>query len=115
MSRLLKLDPKFVPAFDGLKLARELVAKLSAQAPIEEAYLFGSAAAGKNTTDSDLDIVVVIANSKSVGEYYKLVGTAHFSSVAVDWIFKTRTEFEKQIQDGGISRVAQLEGVRVFP
>lgn len=115
MSRLLRLDPNFKPAFDGLKAAREVVEKLSGFAPVEAAYLFGSSAKGKNTTDSDLDIVVVIPDSQSLETYIKIVGRSHFSPVAVDWIFKTRSEFDRQLVEGGISRLAQLDGVKVYP
>lgn len=115
MSRLQRLDPKFKPAFDGPARARELICKLSSCEIVEVAYLFGSASEGKNTSDSDIDLLVVIPNSAKASEYYKVVGAPNFSAIAVDWIFKTRDEFERQLNEGGISRIAKLQGVRIFP
>lgn len=114
MSRLLRLSPNFRAAFDGPKIARDVVNKLAAQAEIKQAYLFGSSAEGRNTVDSDLDILVVIPESSSKASYSAIVGTPFFSPVAVDWIFVSQSEFDQQLQVGGVVQVAVLTGVKIF-
>jgi predicted nucleotidyltransferase len=113
MSRLLKLDPNFKPAFDGLTVARELIQKLNDHRPVKEAYLFGSAAEGKNTADSDLDILVVIADDQDPKDYYQFVNQAGFSSVAVDWIIKKSSEFDQKKDQGGVCFIAFHQGKRI--
>lgn len=48
-------------------------------------------------------------------DYYEFVNKPFFSTVAVDWIFKTKTEFELQVGEGGVSRIAFLTGKKVYP
>ncbi|PWU16947.1 MAG: hypothetical protein C5B49_09755 [Bdellovibrio sp.] len=115
MSRLLRLSPNFAPAFDGKKIALQLVEKLATQLKVEQAYLFGSASEGRNTVDSDLDLLVVIPRGADQLKYFAVVNQPFFSAVAVDWIFKTKSEFENQERDGGISRIAKLEGLLIYP
>ncbi len=91
---LLKLDPDFKPAFNGPLLAQDLIYKISKEFTILKAYLFGSSALAKNTNDSDLDILLVVPDHVDTKSYYKFVNTPFFSTVAVDWIIKTETDFE---------------------
>ncbi|MBK7961433.1 MAG: nucleotidyltransferase domain-containing protein [Bdellovibrionales bacterium] len=56
MSSIYRLDPNFVQAFDGYKIAQDLIRKLITQKPVLRAILFGSAAEHRNTSNSDLDI-----------------------------------------------------------
>ena len=115
MSNLSKLNPKFEPAFDGIKIAKDAVERLHTIIPILEAYLFGSSANHKNTVDSDLDILVIIENDANIKDYFVASQKPGLSSIATDWIFKYKSEFEDELQTGGISRVATQEGVKVFP
>ncbi len=115
MSNLSKLNPNFKPAFDGVKIAKETVARLHLAIPILEAYLFGSAAIHKNTDDSDLDILVVIEDHTKIKDYFLASQQPGLSSMATDWIFKHKSEFESELLNGGISRVATQEGIKVFP
>lgn len=110
---LLKLDPNFKPAFDGQVLAQELINKVSAALPILKAYLFGSAAEGKNTVNSDLDILLVVPDSSDIKIFYKFVNAPFFSPVAVDWIVKTSTEFEKEKGIGGVAMIASHTGIEL--
>lgn len=110
---LLTLDPNFKPAFDGQRLAQDLIDKVSAQSPVVAAYLFGSSSVGKNTADSDIDILLVIPDGTDVKAYYKFVSTPFFSTTAVDWIIKTKIEFENSRQIGGISMVASATGIEL--
>lgn len=113
MSRLSRLNPHFEPAFDGFKLATELIQKLNQALPVLEAYLFGSCVEEKNTENSDIDLVVVIPDSRIAAEYYSVVNTPFFSGVAVDWIFITKQNFIRDRAVGGVSRVAYLTGKRI--
>ncbi len=103
---LLKLDPNFKPAFDGQALAQELINKVSVALPILKAYLFGSSAQGKNTVNSDVDILLVVPDSANIKKHYKFVNAPFFSTVAVDWIIKTNSEFENDKLIGGIAMIA---------
>ncbi len=116
MSKLARLNPKFKPAFDGVSAARQAVLRLQQQSvSIIEAYLFGSAAVGKNTADSDLDILVVIPQDADLRTYFQACQKPGISDIATDWLFKKQDEFLSEIQNGGISRIAVSEGVKVFP
>lgn len=110
---LLKLNPHLKPAFDGVKIAQQLLAKLTAAMPVSTAYLFGSAAIGKNTEHSDLDILLIIPDGADIKKYYQFVNTAFFSPVAVDWIIKTSSNFEKDREIGGIAMIAAQTGIEL--
>lgn len=120
MSRLLKLNPHFQPAFSGLQVAKDLGSKLRKESlaekkPILDIYLFGSAAEGKNTIHSDLDLLVVVPDNQQndIKSYYSIVTKPHFSPYAVDWIFKTESEFNTNKEIGGVCRIAYLNGIKV--
>jgi predicted nucleotidyltransferase len=115
MSRLSRLNPNFKAAFDGLKIANAILTKLAQTYNICDAYVFGSCAEGKNTENSDLDLLVVVPNGSDISRYYALVNTPFFSPVAVDWILITQDEFEKNREIGGVSRIAYLTGKKVWP
>jgi predicted nucleotidyltransferase len=80
-----------------------------------DVFLFGSAAEGKNTLDSDLDILVIVPDNygQIIKDFYNIVTQPYFSPVAVDWIFKTKSEFDIQKEIGGISRIVFLNGMRI--
>jgi len=111
---LLKLNPNFKPAFDGVVEATALVQKTAKDAKVLKAYLFGSSASGKNTDDSDLDILVIIPDLASETDYYKIVNQPFYSDRAVDWIFKKETDFNLQKTIGGVCLVAYQTGVVIY-
>ncbi len=115
MSRLRLLDPQFKPAFDGPAIARSLITQLSGKKTVLLAYLFGSAAQNKNTVDSDLDLLVIVPDGSEIKSYYEVVNSAFFSPVAVDWIFITESEFNKNSEIGGISMIAKQQGIGIKP
>ncbi len=92
-----------------------MIEKLLLTLSVDQAFLFGSASVGKNTSDSDLDILIVIPDSEIADTYYKSVNKAFFSPVAVDWIIKKKSDFEMEKEIGGVSRVAYLTGKRIYP
>lgn len=121
MSRLLRLNPHFQPAFPGLQAAKDIGDKLLKTSLAEKKsiltiYLFGSAAEGKNTINSDLDLLVIIPDSQQndLKGYYSIVSKPHFSPYAVDWIFKTESEFAANKDIGGVCRIAHLNGIKVW-
>lgn len=111
MSQISKLNPQFKAAFDGLKMAKELLQKITSKFVVNKAYLFGSAAVAKNTANSDLDMLIVVPDGSEIKEYYAYVNTAFFSPVAVDWIFLHQTEYEKMVDIGGVARIATITGI----
>lgn len=111
---LLKLSPNFKPAFDGPKEASKLVSKLLKELPVVKVFLFGSSAEKKNTSDSDLDILVVVPNKSDVMDYYKVVNAPFFSPIATDWIFKTEDEFLTRKDLGGVCFIASRHGVLLY-
>jgi Nucleotidyltransferase domain len=115
MSRLSLLDPNFKPAFDGPKEAQNLIDKLLNLLPIKEAYLFGSAANGRNTSDSDIDLLIVIPNEAKNDEYYKAITTKHFSKFAADWVFICERDFNRQKTIGGVCQIALVTGIKLWP
>jgi predicted nucleotidyltransferase len=113
MSRLLKLNPNFKPAFDGIHYAEVLVQKIRDQLELKEAYLFGSAAEKKNTANSDLDILIVVNSEADIKSCYRIVNTPFFSEIAVDWIVKTKVDFDTLKEIGGVCRVSFLTGKKI--
>lgn len=114
VSQLLKLNPNFKPAFDGLKIANDLVLKLKTHVVINEAFLFGSASEGKNTIDSDIDLLIIVNDQDSITKAYHEVNQPFFSEIAVDWIIKTQTEFDEQKEIGGVCFIASKSGKRIL-
>ncbi len=114
MSNLLKLNPDFKPAFDGVQLAGDLISKIHLEKKIITAYLFGSSAEFKNTENSDLDILLVIPDQENETDYYKIVQQPFFSNRAVDWIIKKATDFEKRKNIGGVCMTAFQNGIVIY-
>ena len=115
MSRISRLNPHFKPAFDGMKIATDLIEKILQTHLLVEAYLFGSAAEEKNTADSDLDILLVVPDGLPPQEYYKIVNAPFFSPIAVDWIIKNETDFKRDCDIGGVAMIAKHQGKRLWP
>ena len=110
---LLKLNPHFKPAFNGPLIAQQLVSKVADAKPVVVAYLFGSAALGKNTSNSDLDILLVVPDGSDIKKYHQFVNTPYFSPVAVDWIIKSTGDFEKDKNIGGVAMIAIQTGIEL--
>lgn len=113
MKGLERLNPKFKSPIDGEKIAKELISKLSERVSILEAYLFGSAVEGRMTRDSDIDLLVIIADDASDGEVYAEVNKPFFSSIAVDWIVLHRSQFDQKKNYGGVAFIAFHQGKKL--
>jgi predicted nucleotidyltransferase len=94
--------------------AQALIRKLAAFVPLSEALLFGSATTGKMTPDSDFDILIVVESEQDIKAAQKIVYSKDFSKIAVDWIFKIKTDYEKRKQLGGVCFVAFNEGISLL-
>lgn len=115
MYSLIKLKSNFKNQFDPIKKTKLLLNKLNKSSPFMKAYLFGSGAYGKITIDSDLDILVIFSNEERLESAKKVVYSPSFSDVAVDWIFKTSSDFDKYKNYGGICFDAFHHGIEFSP
>jgi predicted nucleotidyltransferase len=93
--------------------AVDVLNAIPSQDLILEAYLFGSAANGNFTVNSDLDFLVVTKDFAAVRQLRKEVYAPRFSDVAIDWIFKTKESFDERKQIGGVCFIAFREGIRL--
>ncbi len=74
-------------------------------------YLFGSAATGNMTYESDLDFVILVDNPSSVDSVRRKLGAVpRPANIPLDIIVLTREEFERKSQLGGVCMVAMNEG-----
>jgi len=97
----------------GQAEAKRLIDALSQEGLVLEAYLFGSAVHGPFTEDSDLDILIVTHDETSIKSLQKQVYRPRFSNFAVDWIFKTKTNFNEKKDLGGVCFIATREGIKL--
>jgi predicted nucleotidyltransferase len=77
------------------------------------AYLFGSAANGNFTSDSDLDFIIVAKNQAANKQLQNEVYSPRFTDIAIDWIFKTKESFDKRKNFGGVCFDAFHSGMRL--
>lgn len=79
------------------KLREEVIRRLVDEFHPEAIYLFGSHAWGKPTIDSDLDLLVIISQSrqKPVQRAVRAQRSLRGVKAAVDVLVKTRREFER--------------------
>ena len=96
-------------------LREEVVRRLVDEFHPEEIYLFGSHAWGKPTTDSDLDLLVIVSQSrqKPIQRAIRAQRSLRGVKVPVDVLVKTRREFEtyssvKASLEAQISREGKL-------
>lgn len=118
MSGLLKLKLKTASEIQNSKdfslaESKRLIEILSQSVSISEAYLFGSGSTGMVTPDSDLDILVVLELTDEIKKAQKIVYSKDFSKFAVDWIFKSKIDFDNRKVLGGVCFIAFQEGIRV--
>jgi predicted nucleotidyltransferase len=78
-------------------LRREVIGRLVDEFHPEAIYLFGSHAWGKPTVDSDMDLLVIISQSRQrpIQRAVRAQRSLRGIKAAVDVLVKTRTEFER--------------------
>lgn len=97
------------------KIARDYVKKLESKIKVEKAILFGSAATGKFSRHSDLDIIIL---SKDFGkmsfikrlEFLSKARGREFLSTPMDILGYTPIEFKKLSKNSVILSQAKKEG-----
>ncbi len=99
--------------FDSITKIKEILNSLLLVDVVHEAYLFGSAVNGIMTADSDLDIVLVFQNQTDLDEVKKEIFSKRFD-IAIDWIFKIKSEFEERKNLGGICFEAFHRGQKII-
>lgn len=93
--------------------AESILESIPSKDLILEAYLFGSAAYGNFTMESDLDFVIVTESPEASKKIQSEVYAIGFTDIAVDWIFKTKIEFDERKTLGGVCFVAFHDGLRL--
>lgn len=89
----------------------EILSKISP----ERIYLFGSAAEGKMTDQSDFDFLLVFDSSQSLRKAQKtLLSFYPLSTIPVDLVWTTTEEFEKKKEIGGVCFIVHREGQCLF-
>lgn len=80
-------------------LRKEVIRRLVDEFQPEVIYLFGSHAWGQPNADSDLDLLVIIPNSKEkpIQRAVRAQRSLRGVKAAVDVLVKTRNEFERNL------------------
>jgi predicted nucleotidyltransferase len=96
LSRLSQIE------FDPQEKSTGIIRSFECANLIQTAYLFGSGAIGTMTPDSDLDLLLVFANDVDLNTAKTEIIHAR-QDIAIDWIFKTAADFEKEKDFGGVT------------
>ncbi len=106
-----------VESKENLSWAKEKASQILNSVPsqdlIFEAFLFGSASQGRFSAHSDFDFLIVTQDESSIKQLQKEVYSARFADVAIDWIFKTKEEFQERKSFGGVCFIAFNEGIKI--
>ncbi len=95
-------------------IGEELAAILASCDPIN-VFLFGSAARDDMTEDSDLDLLVVVADSANLKEIKKKYYCRRKSHMwPVDILFMKQSAFQAKSGIGGVAMLCIQEGVLLF-
>lgn len=105
-------------SIDPIKITQDYLDSLKEKIEIKKAILFGSAARGQFTRDSDLDIIVISPDFKKM-EYMdrlKFLSKARgdkFIYVPMDILGYTEEEFEKITKESVVLEEAKREGKEI--
>lgn len=82
----------------------------------EAIYLFGSTARGTMTTQSDIDLLIVIEKPSDIKPMKrKLRNIQQLTSFPVDLVWIDRQQFEKKKLLGGVCMIAFEDGILCYP
>ena len=88
---------------------------------VETVYVFGTVARGEATDDSDVDVIVVIADDTSSDEYRQLDRILHdhfgdSTGCSVDLLLRRRSEFEHMVSNvsASVEHYVTRDAVRVY-
>ena len=88
-----------------------LTAAIAAAGEIVAIYLFGSAAAGKMTDQSDIDLLVVTSDVAAIKPAQKnLRNVQRLTDFIVDLVWVDEAQFERKKSLGGVCMVAAEDG-----
>lgn len=74
-------------------------------------YIFGSAATGKMTDESDLDFLIVVPSSSDVTFARRQIGRVpRPKDISLDLVVVSLDDFERKSEIGGVCMVAKYEG-----
>ncbi len=110
---LAKLAPSRTD-IDVLQKAGQIINSIPSKNLILEAYLFGSSVSGVFTHDSDLDLLVVVAEADQIKLLMSEVYKVGFADIAIDWIFKTASDFAIRKDFGGVCFEAYHHGKKII-
>jgi predicted nucleotidyltransferase len=110
---LLRLNPKANSLFDPLEFAQQEIVKLGLDSVASSIYIFGSAINGNFTAESDIDILVVLEDQKSIREVQALIVRLGQKEWPIDWILKEKSDFERRSEIGGVCFIAKAQGRRL--
>ena len=111
---LLKLRPIPKSEFDPVAEARGALEYYELNEIALEAYVVGSAASDHFSQESDIDIVVIFPDLKTIEQAREHLSREPFSEWPFDWIFKTRKDFDQRSSLGGVCYMAKETGVKIL-
>ncbi|HEY2953427.1 MAG TPA: nucleotidyltransferase domain-containing protein [Verrucomicrobiae bacterium] len=99
-------------------LTERMVSALRGALPVEEVWLFGSCARGDAVHDSDLDVLVVLADDHGLARptlaCYRAIRRLH-TGIPTDVMTIARSRWEReQAEPFGLFGDARREGVRLY-
>lgn len=114
MSTLAFIKKKIVPDQANAEVARVVDIIASTILPLE-VYVFGSAARGELTDQSDLDILIIMESESEIKAARKAIAKIRpFSELPLDLVWMSQATFFKKASIGGLAQVIQEEGKLMF-
>lgn len=112
---LMKLSHKNQIDYDPLEEAKKAGFKIAQSlGHVDKILLFGSAVDGKMTSDSDLDLLVIHSEDIPSKVFYKKLSKQRFSHLPLDILAKSVESHKKDQEIGGVSFIAEKEGVVIW-
>ena len=114
MSTLAFLKKKIAPAAVDAEVAR-VVARIVTEVKPLAVYIFGSAARGELTDQSDLDLLIILREEIEIKPARKAIAKIRpFSAFPLDLIWMSESTFAHKAARGGLAQVIQEEGKLVY-
>lgn len=114
MSTLAFLRKRLDPTAAQAEVAR-IVARIVSEVNPLEVYIFGSAARGALTDQSDLDLLIVLREEINIKPARKAIAKIRpFSKIPLDIVWMSEATFALKAAMGGLAQVVQEEGKLVY-
>ena len=99
-----------------LQAVDTLVREIVVSGNILSIYLFGSASEGKQSDQSDIDLLIVVPDVSTIkSSQKKLRHIQKLTDFPVDLVWVDREQFERKKDIGGVCMIAFHDGQRVYP